>query len=127
MNAITQLDVLDLEDTIARYGVGDLIRYWPAVNGIENSNYFLRTTQDGREREFVLTIIEQPSNAGGAYVPLLDLCARDGLPVAEIVRTSTGQPYDKVARDSDRDYFLSAEQAHDYGLIDEVLGSQSEN
>ncbi len=82
MNAITQLDVLDLEDTIARYGVGDLIRYWPAVNGIENSNYFLRTTQDGREREFVLTIIEQPSNSGGAYVPLLDLCARDGLPVA---------------------------------------------
>lgn len=94
MNAITQLDVLDLEDTIARYGVGDLIRYWPAVNGIENSNYFLRTTQDGREREFVLTIIEQPSNSGGAYVPLLDLCVRDGLPVAEVVRTLTGQPYD---------------------------------
>ena len=71
MNAITQLDVLDLEHTIARYDVGDLVRYWPAVNGIENSNYFIRTRDRGREREFVLTIMEQPSNAGGAYVPLL--------------------------------------------------------
>ncbi|MCH8110153.1 MAG: ATP-dependent Clp protease proteolytic subunit, partial [Chloroflexi bacterium] len=47
--------------------------------------------------------------------------------IRQIIAQSTGQPYDKVARDSDRDYFLSAGQALDYGLIDEVLGSQSEN
>ena len=47
MNAITQLDVLDLEDTLARYGIGELVRYWPAANGIENSNYFVRTLQEG--------------------------------------------------------------------------------
>jgi homoserine kinase type II len=95
MNAITQLDVLDLEHTIAHYGVGDLVRYWPAVNGIENSNYFVRTLDEGREREFVLTIMEQPSNAGGAYVPLLDLCEAAGLPVAGILRNKAGEPIDR--------------------------------
>lgn len=95
MNAITQLDVLDLEHTIARYGVGDLIRYWPAANGIENSNYFVRTCDSGREREFVLTIMEQPSNAGGAYVPLLDLCEAAGLPVARVLRNLNGEPIDR--------------------------------
>lgn len=94
MNAITQLDVLDLEHTIARYGVGDLIRYWPAANGIENSNYFVRTIDQGREREFVLTIMEQPSNAGGAYVPLLDLCVSAGLPVAGILRNLNNEAID---------------------------------
>ncbi len=95
MNAITQLDVLDLEHTIAHYGVGDLIRYWPAVNGIENSNYFVRTIDDGREREFVLTIMEQPSHSGGAYVPLLDLCLDAGLPVAGILRNKNGDAIDR--------------------------------
>ncbi len=95
MNAITQLDVLDLEHTIANYGVGDLIRYWPAVNGIENSNYFIRTSDQGREREFVLTIMERPSNAGGAYVPLLDLCDAAGLPIAGILRNNQGEAIDR--------------------------------
>ena len=95
MNAITQLDVLDLEHTIARYDVGELIRYWPAANGIENSNYFIRTLDQGREREFVLTIMEQPSNAGGSYVPLLDLCVEAGLPVAGILRNNAGEAIDR--------------------------------
>jgi len=93
MNAITQLDVLDLEDTIARYDVGDLVRYWPAANGIENSNYFVRTVLDGREHDYVLTILEQPSNAGRAYVPLLDLCVEAGLPVAKIMKSANGEPF----------------------------------
>ena len=96
MNAITQLDVLDLEHTIAHYNVGDLVRFWPAVTGIENSNYFIRTADKGRERDFVLTIIEQPSNAGGAYVPLMDLCADAGLPVAGILRNRQGEPFDRL-------------------------------
>ncbi len=97
MNAITQLDILDLEDTIARYGVGELVRYWPAANGIENSNYFIRTVADGREHEYVLTIVEQPSNSGGAYVPLLDLCVEAGLPVARVIKTLDGDPYQSYA------------------------------
>ncbi len=97
MNAVTQLDVLHLEQTIARYYIGELIRYWPAVNGIENSNYFLRLSRENYEREYVLTIVEQPSHSGAAYVPLLDACGKAGLPVASVIRNSEGNPYDELA------------------------------
>lgn len=33
----------------------------------------------------------------------------------------TSQPVEKIAKDSDRDFFMSADQAKDYGLIDEIL------
>jgi len=39
----------------------------------------------------------------------------------EILAKHTGQPVEKIARDTDRDFYLSAEQAVEYGLIDEVL------
>ena len=41
--------------------------------------------------------------------------------VRQMISDSTGQSYEKVAKDTDRDYYLTAEQAKDYGLIDEVL------
>ncbi|MBW7453649.1 ATP-dependent Clp endopeptidase proteolytic subunit ClpP [Paenibacillus sepulcri] len=37
----------------------------------------------------------------------------------------TGQPYEKVDRDTDRDYFMSAEEALNYGLIDKVVSSSN--
>jgi ATP-dependent Clp protease protease subunit len=33
----------------------------------------------------------------------------------------TGQPIEKVARDTERDNFLTAEQAREYGIVDKVL------
>lgn len=39
----------------------------------------------------------------------------------EIYVNHTGQPYDKIERDTDRDNFMSAEEAKAYGLIDEVI------
>ncbi len=38
----------------------------------------------------------------------------------------TGQPLEKIAKDTDRDYFLSAAEAKDYGLIDRVIAHPSE-
>jgi ATP-dependent Clp protease, protease subunit len=38
----------------------------------------------------------------------------------EILAKHTGQPLDKVTRDTDRDYFMSPEEARDYGIIDAV-------
>ena len=38
-----------------------------------------------------------------------------------IIATHTGQPYDRIAKDTDRDFYLSAEQAVEYGLVDEIL------
>ena len=38
----------------------------------------------------------------------------------------TGQPFEKIEKDTDRDYFLSAAEAKDYGLIDRVIAHPSE-
>ncbi|HPZ43373.1 MAG TPA: ATP-dependent Clp endopeptidase proteolytic subunit ClpP [Bacillota bacterium] len=39
----------------------------------------------------------------------------------EIIAKHTGQPLEKIARDTERDYFMSAQQAKEYGIIDEVF------
>ena len=44
---------------------------------------------------------------------------RDG--INGILAKHTGQPLDKIQKDTDRDYFMSATEARDYGLIDEVI------
>ena len=43
--------------------------------------------------------------------------------ILSILSRHTGQPAEKIARDGDRDFYLSADEAKDYGLVDEVLGS----
>ncbi|MEY4593759.1 MAG: hypothetical protein RIQ47_169, partial [Bacteroidota bacterium] len=39
----------------------------------------------------------------------------------EIIALHSGQEYEKVWKDSDRDYWMTAEEAKSYGMIDEVL------
>ncbi len=55
----------------------------------------------------------------------IDIQAREivriGEMIDEILVNHTGQPKEVVRRDSDRDFFMSAEEAKTYGLIDEVL------
>jgi ATP-dependent Clp protease protease subunit len=41
--------------------------------------------------------------------------------INEILAKHTGQSLEKVQKDTDRDYFMSAQEAKDYGLIDEVI------
>lgn len=41
--------------------------------------------------------------------------------INEILAAHTGQPLDKIQKDTDRDYFMSAKEAKEYGLIDEVI------
>ncbi|SCG82109.1 ATP-dependent Clp protease proteolytic subunit [Proteiniborus sp. DW1] len=41
--------------------------------------------------------------------------------INKILSDRTGQPLEKIARDTDRDNFMSAEQAKEYGIIDEVI------
>jgi ATP-dependent Clp protease protease subunit len=42
----------------------------------------------------------------------------------EIIAQHTGQPLEKVAKDTDRDYILTADQAKEYGILDEVITSR---
>jgi ATP-dependent Clp protease protease subunit len=41
--------------------------------------------------------------------------------VSKILAKHTGQPLERVERDTDRDYYLSAQEAKEYGIIDEVI------
>jgi ATP-dependent Clp protease protease subunit len=42
----------------------------------------------------------------------------------EILAVRTGQPLEKIEKDTDRDYYLSAEEAKEYGLIDRVISDR---
>ena len=46
--------------------------------------------------------------------------------VNEIMAEVTGQPYERIERDTDRDYILSPEEAVEYGVIDRVISRPSE-
>lgn len=43
----------------------------------------------------------------------------------EVLAAHTGQPIDKIAADTDRDFVMTAEQARDYGVIDEVIETRN--
>jgi homoserine kinase type II len=101
MAAITPLAEHDLEALLSRYALSGLQRFWPATNGIENSNYFIRLAGEdlaGQEncRELVLTMLERPAHAGDLLVPLLDHCDAAGLPVARVVRNRAGDANDEI-------------------------------
>lgn len=55
----------------------------------------------------------------------IEIAAREIIRIQDklraIVAKHTGQTEEKIAKDSDRDYYLSAEQAVEYGLVDELL------
>ena len=42
----------------------------------------------------------------------------------KILAERTGQPLEKIERDTDRDYFLEAEEARAYGLVDQVIAKR---
>ena len=42
----------------------------------------------------------------------------------ELIASHTGQPLEKVAKDTDRDYILTADEALEYGVVDEVITSR---
>lgn len=44
----------------------------------------------------------------------------------QILSKHTGQPIEKIEKDTDRNFFMSSEEARDYGIIDEVIASRKE-
>ena len=70
-------------------------------------------------------MIHQPYGSVGGQVSDIEIQADDIISTRkilnEILASHTGQPIDIVARDTERDRFLNAGQAMEYGLIDEVL------
>ena len=58
MSVYTSLNAQDLQVFLAEYAVGSLLKYAGISEGIENTNYFVTTEQQGRQYEFVLTVFE---------------------------------------------------------------------
>ncbi len=75
--------------------------------------------------------MHQPMGGAQGQATDIEIAAREIIRLQDKIRTilseNTGQTYDKIARDTDRDYYLTAEQAVEYSLVDEILGAaQSE-
>ena len=70
-------------------------------------------------------MIHQPMGGFQGQATEVDIQAREILKMRErlneIMAKHTGQSVDRIAKDTDRDYFMSPEAARDYGLIDEVI------
>ena len=70
-------------------------------------------------------IIHQPLGGVQGQATDIDIQAREILRLRSmlngILAESTGQEYEKIAEDTDRDYIMAAEQAREYGIIDEVI------
>ncbi|MFP6569853.1 MAG: ATP-dependent Clp protease proteolytic subunit [Dehalococcoidia bacterium] len=69
--------------------------------------------------------MHQPLGGAQGQASDIEIHAREILRLQDTLRgilvDTTNQPYDTVARDTDRDRFMTADQAVEYGLIDEVL------
>ena len=63
-------------------------------------------------------MIHQPLGGAQGQASDIEITARE---IYTIISTHSGQPYEKVEHDSDRDYWMTAEEALAYGMIDKVL------
>ena len=73
-------------------------------------------------------MIHQPLGGAQGQASDIEITAREILTLKEelykIISNHTGQDYDKVYADSDRDYWMKADKALKYGMIDEILSSK---
>jgi ATP-dependent Clp protease protease subunit len=69
--------------------------------------------------------MHQPMGGASGQATDIEIAAREILRMQDMIRQiisgHTGQAYDRVARDTDRDYYLNADQALEYGIVDEIL------
>jgi ATP-dependent Clp protease protease subunit len=72
-------------------------------------------------------MIHQPSGGAGGQTADIAIAAREIIrwrqTLNQVIAEHTGKTVAQIAKDSDRDYFLSAQEAKDYGLVDHVVSS----
>ena len=86
------------------------------VSGAEGKRFALRHSR---------VMIHQPMGGAQGQASDIEITAREILKLKhelyEIIATHSGQPIEKVEADSDRDYWMTAEEAKAYGMVDNVL------
>lgn len=75
-------------------------------------------------------MIHQPLSGYQGQASDIEIHAKETLAIKEklnrLLADHTGQDYETVVRDTDRDNFLSAQQSMEYGLVDQVMSSRAE-
>ena len=73
-------------------------------------------------------MIHQPSGGAKGQATEIQIAAENILKTKkklnEILTANTGKPYDVIAADTERDHYMSAQEAMEYGLIDNVITSR---
>ncbi|HZA88362.1 MAG TPA: ATP-dependent Clp protease proteolytic subunit [Acidimicrobiales bacterium] len=73
-------------------------------------------------------LLHQPWGQAGGQATDVELAAKEILRMRElldeILARHTGQPVEKIHKDTDRDFVMSAEEAKEYGIIDDVISSR---
>ena len=73
-------------------------------------------------------MIHQPLGGAQGQATEIEIAAREILKTREqlnkILAENTGQPLSKIENDTERDYFLTAQEAKDYGLVDQVIATR---
>jgi ATP-dependent Clp protease protease subunit len=116
---------------LAIYDTIQLIR--PAVSticvGLAASMGTVLLTAGAKGKRYALpnaTIhMHQPMGGAQGQASDIEIAAREILrmqdKIRQIISKHSGQSYERVARDTDRDYYLTPEQAKEYGIVDEIL------
>lgn len=75
-------------------------------------------------------MIHQPSGGAGGQAADISIAAKEILRWRKVLNETlarhTGKTADQIAKDSDRDYYMSADEAKDYGIVDHVVASTRE-
>jgi ATP-dependent Clp protease protease subunit len=75
-------------------------------------------------------MIHQPSGGAKGQATEIEIQAENILKTKkrlnEMLAANTGQPFEKVAADTERDYYMSAKEALEYGLIDKIIENRNE-
>jgi ATP-dependent Clp protease protease subunit len=76
-------------------------------------------------------MVHQPSGGFSGQASDIERHAEDIIKMKrrlnEVYVKHTGQPYEMIEKTLDRDYFMTADQARDFGLIDKVLSSRDDS
>jgi len=73
-------------------------------------------------------MIHQPYGQVGGQISDIEIQAKEILQTREslnaILAEHTGQPIERIAKDTDRDFYMTPQQAKDYGIVDDILTKQ---
>ncbi|MDR1203397.1 MAG: ATP-dependent Clp endopeptidase proteolytic subunit ClpP [Tannerellaceae bacterium] len=118
----------------AGYGIYDTMQFIGSdvstiCTGIAASMASVLLVAGAKGKRFALphsrVMIHQPMSGTQGQASDMEIAVREVLKVKKelytIIANHSGQPYDKVEKDGDRDYWLDSAEAKEYGMIDDVL------